>query len=108
MVSPVFGFFQSFVPLARPMKFSTVLGALSGKSWQEILPIVVSKIAIGCSHLSLADFSALCVLAVAADLAFAVVDFDFVVADLVFAGVVEVCANASAARAMEMIRVRMS
>src|SRR5271165_3542546 len=49
MVAPLEGFFQSLVPVARPMKLSTVIGALSGKSVQVMLPMVVSKMACtGC------------------------------------------------------------
>ena len=45
--APLTGFFQSFVPVARPIKFSTPIGALSGNSVQVILPAVVSMIAVG-------------------------------------------------------------
>src|SRR5271165_6000290 len=45
MVTPLDGFFQSLVPVARPMKLSTVIGALSGNSVQVMLPMVVSKMA---------------------------------------------------------------
>src|SRR5499427_4744460 len=49
MVAPLKGFFQSFVPVARPTKLSTVIGALSGKSVQLMSPAVVWKVArIGC------------------------------------------------------------
>src|SRR5215467_6481930 len=41
------GLVQSFVPSARPMKFATPSGALSGKSLQVILPAVVSMMALG-------------------------------------------------------------
>ena len=47
MVAPLTGFFQSFVPVASPMKFSTPTGALSGNSVQFILPTVVSMMAVG-------------------------------------------------------------
>src|ERR1019366_2814016 len=45
MVAPLAGFFQSFLPVASPMKLSTVTGALSGKSVQVMFPSVVSKTA---------------------------------------------------------------
>src|SRR6516165_9206721 len=49
MVAPLAGFFQSLVPVARPIKLSTVTGALSGKRVQVMLPMVVSKMACtGC------------------------------------------------------------
>src|ERR1700722_2685691 len=41
------GFFHSFVPVARPMKLATPIGALSGNSVQVIFPTVVSMIAVG-------------------------------------------------------------
>src|ERR1017187_9323451 len=45
MVAPLAGFFQSFLPVASPIKLSTVTGALSGKSVQVMSPSVVSKTA---------------------------------------------------------------
>ena len=47
LLAPLTGFFQSFVPLANPMKFSTPIGALSGNNVQVILPAVVLIIAVG-------------------------------------------------------------
>src|SRR5580698_4190869 len=41
------GLVQSFVPVARPMKLATPIGALSGKSVQVSLPAVVSITAVG-------------------------------------------------------------
>src|SRR6516165_7634276 len=41
------GLVQSFVPLARPTKFSTPTGATFGNNVQCILPAVVSMIASG-------------------------------------------------------------
>src|ERR1700722_985031 len=43
----VTGLVQSFVPLAKPMKLATPMGALSGKSVQVSLPAVVSITAVG-------------------------------------------------------------
>src|SRR6266496_781326 len=43
----VAGAVQSFVPFARPMKFATPIGALSGNSVQVSFPAVVSMIAVG-------------------------------------------------------------
>src|SRR5271166_1053159 len=49
MVTPLDGFFQSLVPVARPMKLSTVIGAVAGNSVQVMFPMVVSKMACtGC------------------------------------------------------------
>src|SRR5580700_7154999 len=45
MVAPLEGFFQSFLPVARPMKLSTAMGALSGKRVQAMLPRLVSNTA---------------------------------------------------------------
>src|SRR5579872_1111415 len=47
LLAPLTGFFQSLVPEAKPMKFATPIGALSGKSVQVILPAVVSITAVG-------------------------------------------------------------
>src|SRR6267154_2777650 len=47
LVAPLTGFFQSLVPEANPMKFSTPIGALSGNSVQVSLPTVVLMTAIG-------------------------------------------------------------
>src|ERR1700722_9706233 len=47
LVVPLAGFLQSFVPVARPMKFCTPIGALSENSVQVIFPAVVSMIAVG-------------------------------------------------------------
>src|SRR5262249_30181247 len=77
------GFFQSLVPLARPMKFSTPMGALSGKRLQYILPTVVSMIAVG--------FPAAWPAGLAADAA------GFAAVDGLAAGAWEVCATATAA-----------
>src|SRR5579864_628282 len=54
LVAPPTGFFQSFVPVASPMKLSTPMGALSGNSVQVILPAVVSMIAVGWAGAGLA------------------------------------------------------
>src|SRR6266851_2273519 len=43
------GLVQSLVPVARPMKLATPIGALSGNSVQVSLPAVVSMIATGCA-----------------------------------------------------------
>src|SRR5512141_3048004 len=56
-VAPL-GDFQSFVPLARPMKFATPIGALSGNSVHVILPAVVSMVAVGCDEAAAAGFAA--------------------------------------------------
>src|SRR5437879_4845729 len=47
LVALLTGFFQSFVPEARPIKFATPMGALSGNSVHVILPAVVSMMAVG-------------------------------------------------------------
>src|SRR5689334_9918423 len=47
IVRPVAGFFQSFLPVARPMKFSTVFGASLGNSSHFRSPAVVWIIAVG-------------------------------------------------------------
>src|SRR5690348_4406423 len=47
LVAPLTGFFHCLVPVARPMKFLTVSGALSGYRVQVILPRLVSKRALG-------------------------------------------------------------
>src|SRR5215472_6867694 len=58
MGAPLEGFFQSFVPVARPMKLSTVIGALSANSVQLMLPAVVSKIACtGCDAAGVAGLA---------------------------------------------------
>src|ERR1041385_883747 len=41
------GLTQSLVPFAKPMKFATPIGALSGKSSHFNLPTVVSMTAVG-------------------------------------------------------------
>src|SRR5580692_7762445 len=41
------GLVQSLVPVAKPMKLATPIGALSGKSVQVSLPAVVSITAVG-------------------------------------------------------------
>src|ERR1041384_7950460 len=41
------GLTQSLVPLAKPIKLATPMGALSGKSSHFILPTVVSMTAVG-------------------------------------------------------------
>src|SRR5262252_7341421 len=65
MVAPLDGFFQSFLPVASPMKLSTVIGALSGKSVQLMLPALVSKMAwTGCDATGVAGFAAVAGLAV--------------------------------------------
>src|SRR6478672_10359569 len=62
-VAPL-GDFQSFVPLARPMKFATPIGALSGNSVHVILPAVVSMVAVGCDEVpAAAGFAAVLALA---------------------------------------------
>src|SRR5215831_1945059 len=45
--SPVFGSVHSLVPVASPIKFFTVLGALAGKSSHVRSPAVVWKTAVG-------------------------------------------------------------
>ena len=47
MVAPLAGFFQTLVPVARPMKLATVSGVSFSNSVQRILPAVVSKMATG-------------------------------------------------------------
>src|SRR5579864_553335 len=47
LLAPLTGFFQSLVPLARPIKFSTPTGALSGKSVHVIFPTVGLMMAVG-------------------------------------------------------------
>src|SRR2546423_1075936 len=47
LVTWLTGFFQSFVPLARPMKFATVSGVCFSNNVQRILPAVVSMTATG-------------------------------------------------------------
>src|SRR5579864_4939486 len=44
---PVWGSVHSLVPVARPIKFFTVLGALEGKSSHVRSPAVVWKMAVG-------------------------------------------------------------
>src|SRR5512146_2970523 len=41
------GLVQSLLPSARPMKFATVIGALSGNNSQVMVPLLVSRIALG-------------------------------------------------------------
>src|SRR5664279_5393912 len=96
MVAPLAGFFQSFLPVASPMKLSTVTGVLSGKSVQVMLPSVVSKIACTGSVL-------------AADGAVAGLVAGLVAAGLVavdFGAVLPVCALAIPASAIQKIAVR--
>src|ERR1044071_121461 len=78
LLAPLTGFFQSLVPEARPMKFATPIGALSGKSVQVILPAVVSIIAVGLAAVVVG-------LAVAAGLAAAACPVDFVCANAIAA-----------------------
>src|SRR5438445_940127 len=52
------GFVQSFVPSARPIKFATPSGALSGKSLQVILPAAVSITAVGPADVVAGGFAA--------------------------------------------------
>src|SRR5689334_24924741 len=44
--SPVRGSVHSLVPVASPIKFFTVLGALEGNSWHVRSPAVVWKMAV--------------------------------------------------------------
>src|SRR6266852_4318546 len=46
-VTPLAGFFQSFLPVARPIKFSTVSGASFSNKVQRNVPAVVLKTAMG-------------------------------------------------------------
>jgi hypothetical protein len=43
--APVAGLRQGLEPVARPMKFSTVLGAVSGNRRTRIGPLEVSRVA---------------------------------------------------------------
>src|SRR5215467_13774046 len=63
--SPVFGLVHSLVPVASPIKFFTVLGALEGKSSHVRSPAVVWKTAVG-GFLAGAACGAACVLLPAA------------------------------------------
>src|ERR1700704_1787524 len=47
LVTPLAGFFQSFLPVARPIKFSTVIGASFSNRLQRKVPAVVLKTATG-------------------------------------------------------------
>src|SRR5579864_5369488 len=47
LVAPLTGFFQSLVPVARPMKLATVSGVSFSKSVQRRVPAVVLKTAVG-------------------------------------------------------------
>src|SRR5258708_34021228 len=47
LVTPLGGFFQSFLPVARPIKFSTVIGASFSNRLQRKVPAVVLKTATG-------------------------------------------------------------
>src|SRR5579863_8470939 len=53
LLAPLAGFFQSFAPVASPIKLATPTGALSGKSVHVIVPTVVLMMATG--------FAAVCV-----------------------------------------------
>src|SRR5690349_5264991 len=53
MDCPLFGSFHSFVPSARPRKFSTVFGAFSGSSFTTMSPIDVLKVAYTASAIGL-------------------------------------------------------
>src|SRR5262245_45691253 len=44
---PLMGLVQSFVPVAKPVKFVTAFGALAGNNSHRIVPIVVWMIALG-------------------------------------------------------------
>src|SRR3954468_6322673 len=79
MVLLLTGFFQSLVPWASPTKLATVLGALSGKSWQVSLPAVVLKTAVGWA--------------------------DFVTVVFLAAGLVCAAANVASSSAMIVIRM---
>src|SRR5207253_11107209 len=52
------GLVQSLVPSAKPIKFSTPSGALSGKSLQVILPAAVSITAVGPADIVAGGFTA--------------------------------------------------
>src|SRR5207302_8748497 len=54
----VIGLVQSLVPSAKPIKFSTPSGALSGKSLQVILPAAVSITAVGPADIVAGCFTA--------------------------------------------------
>src|SRR5579864_6939577 len=69
LLAPLTGFFQSLVPLARPIKFSTPIGALSGKRVHIILPTLVLIIAVGFVAVAAAGLAALVVLAAVPGLA---------------------------------------
>src|SRR5713226_10627480 len=56
ILRPLAGLVQSLVPVARPMKFATPSGALSGNSVQVSLPAVVSMIAVGCAAAAATGF----------------------------------------------------
>src|SRR5258708_25956766 len=60
-IFPVKGFFHGFVPLARPMKLTTVLGAWSGNNSHFKSPAVVCRIAVGGPAGAAALLVALCV-----------------------------------------------
>src|ERR1022692_816875 len=90
MVAPLAGFFQSFLPVASPMKLSTVTGALSGKSVQVMLPSVVSKTACTGAVLAAGAAGLLAAGLVAVD----------------FGAVLPVCAVAIPASAIQKIAVR--
>src|SRR5258708_40052788 len=47
LVTPLAGFFQSFLPVARPIKFSTVIGASFSNKVQRNVPAVVLNTATG-------------------------------------------------------------
>jgi hypothetical protein len=43
--APVVGSDHALDPFAKPMKFSTVFGAVSGKSWTRMSPRLVTRVA---------------------------------------------------------------
>src|SRR5689334_6292216 len=45
-IEPVLGFCQGFLPVARPTKFATVIGALSANRSQWNVPMLVSIVAL--------------------------------------------------------------
>src|SRR6267142_3679383 len=61
MTLPVAGSVQSFLPVARPTKFSTVFGVFSGNSSHFMSPMVVCRMAecaVGAAAFLVAAFAA--------------------------------------------------
>src|ERR1700687_823730 len=52
----VAGLVQSLVPVARPMKLATPIGAWLGNNTQVRLPILVTMIAVGCAGAATTGF----------------------------------------------------